>query len=84
MAFGIRSNFASTSAHRALLGITFGAALGQSWRRLCTWTARSRKRDVLAERGDWLLRDVGVLRDRDIGVSREAAVREADKLFWRP
>ena len=83
MAFGIRSNFGLASARPASFGIALGAALGQAWRHLRTRLARSRERDV-TELDDWLLHDIGVLRDRDIGVSREAAAHRADTLFWRP
>jgi hypothetical protein len=82
MAFGIRSNFGLASAPPALRGIALGAALGQAWRHLRTRLARSRERDV-TELDDWLLRDIGVLRDRDIGVSRDAAAREADRQISR-
>jgi uncharacterized protein YjiS (DUF1127 family) len=43
---------------------------------------RSRQRHALAELDDRLLRDIGVIRERDIGVSREQARREIE-LFWR-
>lgn len=82
MAFGIPSDLASTSARRALLGI--GAALGRVWMRVCAWIARRREGQALADLDDRLLRDIGVIRERDIGVSRDAARREADKLFWTP
>jgi uncharacterized protein YjiS (DUF1127 family) len=39
-------------------------------------------RHALAELDDRLLRDIGVIRERDIGVSREEARREIE-LFWR-
>ena len=51
-------------------------------RLLRRWIARSRQRPALAELDDRLLRDIGVIRERDIGVSREAARREIE-LFWR-
>jgi uncharacterized protein YjiS (DUF1127 family) len=76
------SKFGSTSARPALLGIALGASLGQAWRRLRRWLARSRQRPALAELDDRLLRDIGVIRERDIGVSREEARREIE-LFWR-
>src|ERR1700730_9513705 len=76
------SKFGSTSARPALLGIALGASLGQAWRQLRRWLARSRQRPALAEFGDRLLRDIGVIRDRDIGVSREEARREIE-LFWQ-
>jgi len=81
-AFGIHSKLASTSARRALLGIALGASLGQAWRQLRRWIARSRQRHPLAELDDRLLRDIGVIRERDIGISREQARREIE-LFWR-
>ena len=82
MAFGIPPDLSSTWECRALLGI--GAALGRArlWARRCI--ARSRERHALADLDDRLLRDIGVIRDRDIGVSDEAATRGADKLFWPP
>ena len=76
------SKFGSTLARPALLGIALGASLGQAWRQLRRWLARSRQRPALAELDDRLLRDIGVIRDRDIGVSREETRREIE-LFWR-
>jgi uncharacterized protein YjiS (DUF1127 family) len=78
-AFGIHSKFGSTSA---LLGIALGASLGQAWRQLRRWIARSRQRHALADLDDRLLRDIGVIRERDIGVSREELRREIE-LFRR-
>ncbi len=82
LAFGIHSKFGSTSARPALLGIALGASLGQAWRQLRRWLARSRQRPALAELDDRLLRDIGVIRDRDIGVSREETRHEIE-LFWQ-
>ena len=82
LAFGIHSKFGSTSARPALLGVALGASLGQAWRQLRRWLARSRQRPALAELDDRFLRDIGVVRDRDIGVSREEARREIE-LFWQ-
>jgi uncharacterized protein YjiS (DUF1127 family) len=82
MAFGIRSYLASTSACAARLVIARRALLGQAWQQLCRLIARSRRDEALDELGDWLLRDIGVIRERDIGVSRGAAAREADTLLW--
>src|SRR5262249_501865 len=78
LAFGIPSKFGSTSARSALLGIALGASLGQAWRQLRRWIARSRQRYALAEFDDRLLRDIGVMRERDIGVSREEVRREVE------
>jgi len=82
LAFGIHSKFGSTSARPALLGIALGATLGPAWRQLRRWIARSRQRHALAELDDRLLRDIGVIRERDIGISREQARREIE-LFSR-
>ncbi len=76
------SKFGSTLARPALLGIALGASLGQAWRQLRRWLARSRQRPALAELDDRLLRDIGVIRDRDIGVSREKTRRDIE-LFWQ-
>jgi uncharacterized protein YjiS (DUF1127 family) len=79
-----RSAFPQSSVRhqRALLGIALDASLGQAWRQLRRWIARSRQRHALAELDDRLLRDIGVIRERDIGISREQARREIE-LFWR-
>jgi uncharacterized protein YjiS (DUF1127 family) len=80
------SKFGSTSARPALLGIALGASLGaslrQAWRQLRRSIARSRQRPALVEFDDRLLRDIGVIRARDIGFSREEARGEIE-LFWR-
>jgi uncharacterized protein YjiS (DUF1127 family) len=76
------SKFGSTSARPALLGIALGASLGQAWRQLRRSIARSRQRPALVELDDRLLRDIGVIRARDIGFSREEARGEIE-LFWR-
>jgi len=68
------SKFGSTSARPVLLGIALGASLGQAWRQLRRWLARSRQRPALAELDDRLL--------RDIGVSREETRRDIE-LFWQ-
>src|SRR5262245_19455007 len=74
---GIHSKFGSTSARPPLHGIAFGAT---AWRQLRRWIARSRQRHALAELDDRLLRDIGVIRERDIGVSREEVRREIELL----
>jgi uncharacterized protein YjiS (DUF1127 family) len=84
MAFGIRSHFSPTSARPAPRGIAPRASPGQAWRRLRRWIARSRRPQALAEVDDRLLRDIGVIRERDIGLSREAAARTPDYLIWPP
>ena len=71
MAFGTHSIFGSTSARRAPLGSALCASLGQAWRQLRRWIARSRQRHAVADLDDHLLRDIGVIRERDIGVTRD-------------
>lgn len=78
MACGIRSGFGSTSVRPTRLRL----ALGGAWRQLRTWIAR-RREDDLAELDNTLLRDLGVIRERDIGVSCDEA-RNAANLFWPP
>jgi hypothetical protein len=41
------SKFGSTSARPALLGIALGASLGQAWRQMRRWLARSRQPHAL-------------------------------------
>ena len=84
MAFGIQSNFGSTSARLALIGKSLAASLGQAWQQLRRRIPRSRRHQELAELDDWVLRDIGVIRERHIGISREEILREVDKLFLRP
>ena len=81
MALDIRPDLASTSARGALPGI--GAALARAWLWVRTWVAWRRERHTLAELDDRLLRDVGVIRDRDLGLRREGA-HESDRWFWPP
>jgi len=79
-----RSAFTQSSVrHRRIQrsSASLGASLGQAWQQLRRWIARSRQRHTLAELDDRLLRDIGVIRERDIGVSREQAHR-AIELFW--
>ena len=83
MAVGLHSKFSSTSARPALRGIGRGASLGRAGQQLRRWIARSRQRQTLAEFDDFLLHDIGVIRERDIGVSREEPRRKIE-LFWPP
>jgi uncharacterized protein YjiS (DUF1127 family) len=55
----------------------------RAWRGLCRWIARGWRHDALSALDDRALRDVGLIRDRDIGVSREPPAREVDMLLWR-
>ena len=84
------------ATHRKVIGLAARAASG-IWRRTyralrLKWRAgrlpfphserlRSRQRHALAELDDRLLRDIGVIRERDIGVSREEARREIEPLW---
>ena len=56
-------------------------ALARAWLRLRRWIARRRRRQTLAELDDWILRDIGVIRERDMGL--EPDPREAARQFWR-
>jgi uncharacterized protein YjiS (DUF1127 family) len=76
MACGNHPGLVTASGRAALLGIGLGEALGRAWVQVIAWIQRNRQRRALADLDDRLL--------RDIGVSREAAHREIDKLFWRP
>lgn len=82
MAFGIPSYFVSKSARPGLLGIAIGASLGRARRQLRKWIARRRQRHAVTDLDDTLLRDIGVIRERDIGISRDEAVRRAENLLW--
>lgn len=46
-----------------------------TWRLICGWIDRARKREVLAGLNDHLL--------RDIGITRLDAARESRKWFWQ-
>ena len=81
MALGIGSHPASTSGRIALFGIALGASFRQAWQKLCRRIARRGKRHAVAELDDWLLRDIGVIRERDIGVGADAARQDVDKLL---
>jgi uncharacterized protein YjiS (DUF1127 family) len=62
----------------------------RSWPQMRRWIARRRRRqtlaalDELAELDDWILRDIGVIRERDIGMGFEADPRNPAEQFWRP
>jgi len=81
MAFGIHSRFTSTPRRPAPLGIALGASARQAWRQLRDWIARRSQSDALTELDDRLLRDIGMIRERDIGVRRDEARREI-QVFW--
>ena len=83
MAFGIHSNSGSTSARPAPRAVALGALVGRAWRQLRWWIVRRRRDHALADLNDELLRDMGVIRERDIGLSRDAAARQAERLLWR-
>ena len=63
---------------------TYGrTALARAWLRVRRWIARRRRRQTLAALDDWILRDIGVIRERDMGTGLEADPREAARQFWR-
>ena len=57
---------------------TFASPLHSCMRTIASWIARSAQRRALRE----LAQEGRLL--RDIGLTREQALREAEKLFWRP
>ena len=60
------------------------------WLRVRRWIARRRRRqmpaalDELAGLDDWILRDIGVIRERDIGAGLKPDPRDPAEQFWRP
>jgi len=67
------------AAHRALQlhQKNWGTALAGAWHRWCLGWARRRQREVLRE----LAEDPHIL--DDLGITRQQALGEADKPFWR-
>lgn len=61
---------------RMRLRPTLGSMLLALVNRLLLWQERSNERMKLLEMDDHML--------KDIGISRAAAAREAEKAFWRP
>lgn len=66
----------SLAAPRIGVRSTVGSVLAALVNRLLLWQERSNERMKLLEMDDHML--------KDIGISRAAAAREADKAFWRP
>jgi uncharacterized protein YjiS (DUF1127 family) len=62
------SNFSSAASRAALL---------RAWLRVRRWITRRRRRQTLADLNDWILRDIGVIRERDIEADSRASQ------FWR-
>ena len=83
MACGIRFSLGSTPARCARLRSAIAAPLRKAWRQLRTSIAQ-RRQDDLTDLGDRPLKDIGVIRERDIGLSRPADARDVTKLFWPP
>jgi hypothetical protein len=57
-------------------------ALASARRRVRRWLVGRRRRDAVADLNDWILRDIGVIVERDIGTRADAAAREAAMQFW--
>jgi hypothetical protein len=55
-----------------------------AWARLRVrkWIARQRRHESLADLSDWILRDIGVIRERDIVSGRDMDPREEARQFW--
>ena len=64
-------------AHATLPDTLFSPALGACLKSIAAWIARNRQRRDLRE----LAQEKRLL--SDIGLTREQALREADKPFWR-
>jgi uncharacterized protein YjiS (DUF1127 family) len=60
------------------------AARAACWQACRQLRGRIARREAMTDLDDGLLRDIGVIRECDIGVSSDAARRQADKLFWLP
>jgi uncharacterized protein YjiS (DUF1127 family) len=50
--------------------------------RVRRWIRRHRQHESLSDLSDWILRDIGVNRERDLGTGREADPREEARQFW--
>jgi uncharacterized protein YjiS (DUF1127 family) len=61
----------------------FRAALALVRLRMRRWIARRRRSESLPDLSDWILRDIGVMRERDMGAGHDADPREAARQFWR-
>jgi len=61
---------------------TFRTAIARAGLRVRRWIARRRRRESLADLSDWILRDIGVTRERDLGADHGADPREAARRFW--
>jgi hypothetical protein len=70
------SNFISAASRTA-------GVVARAWLRVRRRIARRRPRQTLAGL-DWILRDIGVIRERDMGTGLEADPREAARQFWGP
>ena len=65
----------------------FRTALARARRRVRRWITRQRPRKSpadLTDLSDWILRDIGVVRERDMGTGFEVDPREAARQFWHP
>ena len=65
----------------SMLSASRAGALGRAVQLVRRWIALPRRRQSLAELDDWILRDVGVIRERDMGAGVEDP-REAASRFW--
>jgi len=62
----------------------FWAALARARLHVRKWIARGRQRETLTDLSDWVLRDIGVIRERDLRTGLDGDPREAARQFWRP
>ena len=56
----------------------------RAWSRVRVWILQRRRHQTLAQLDDWILRDIGVIRERDLGADLGTDAREAATRFWPP
>ena len=79
MSDGIFSFSDSASAAPPALGTP-----ARAWSRACAWILQRRRRQTLAGLDDWILREIGVIRERDLGADLATDARKAATRFWPP
>jgi len=59
-------------------------ALVRAWSRVRRWISRHRRHQTVTGLNDWILRDIGMDRERESGARLEADTREAARQHWLP
>jgi uncharacterized protein YjiS (DUF1127 family) len=60
------------------------SALVRAWSRVRAWISRRRRHQTVTGLNDWILRDIGMDRERERGARLEADTREAARQYWLP